>query len=129
MTGVLQGQELEFSFSLGGNQGQQGLVCTEGKRTHVIRRFLRSKIIQLLCLLRQQLGLLRGMLSLGLETTPLVIMYICQRGKTYLVISLDGPQLGLDALVSFLFLQEPQSSLVFDPRELCVFLLRLEFFL
>ena len=85
-------------------------------------------------LLRKQVGLLSGMLSFGLEkrqkSVQCVEMFqeVSQR-STNLVVGLDGSQLRLDTLVAFLFLQEPQTSLVFNSRKLGVFLLGLEFFL
>lgn len=110
VTRVLQRQKLELSFSLQ-QTSLTFLKRTGNEGTHIIRGLLRTEVVQLLRLLCQQVGLLRRVFPLGL------------------VISLDGSELGFDALVSFFFLQEPKASLVFDPGKLGVFLLGLEFFL
>jgi hypothetical protein len=67
----------------------------------------------------------------ALPTTNRSSAAVCRERneETYLVVCLDGAKLRLDALVSFLFLEEPQAGLVFHTGELGVFLLGLQLFL
>jgi hypothetical protein len=128
VTGVLQSQKFEFSFSLWINVSVVHDASGNKDSRHP-RPFALANRSTLASSRPTTLSAARRVHAWPTKTARQLLSVEGKSGETYLVVCLDGAKLCFNALVSFLFLEEPQAGLVFHAGELGVFLLGFELFL